>query len=66
VSEWQLVNIALQRDGRIVYQFRHRAMFTAGMMSTAVTQDVTLAHPRDDWRIASWYSEEQITSRERV
>jgi hypothetical protein len=55
------VVISLERGGSIRYTFRHRAMFAAGIMSAAVVQDVVEAHPRDDWRIASWYTEDQIT-----
>ena len=61
-AEWQLVAITLQRDGWLVYQFRHRALFAAGSMTSAVCQDVRVQHPRDDWRIACWVSEDAITA----
>ena len=66
LAEWQLVNIALAKDGSIVYTFRHRAMFTAGIMSAAVTQTIKTQHPRAGWQIAAWYSEDEITDRERI
>lgn len=61
-AEWQLVSISLERDGSIRYEFRHRAMFTAGIMSAAVTQDIRTQHPRAGWNIGVWMSEEEITS----
>lgn len=60
-AEWQLTCISLERDGSIRYEFRHRAMFTAGIMSAAVTQTIKTQHPRAGWKIAEWYSEEDIT-----
>lgn len=65
-AEWQLVGITLECGGSIRYTFRHRALSIVAnwpsMLSSPVVQDVVEAHPRDDFRIASWYTESEVTA----
>lgn len=61
---WQLVAISLERDGGILYTFRHRIRVDhplGSVYTDSETHSLPLKAPNPAWQICDWLSLDQIT-----